>query len=203
MQRKVIFIASSVKKNKRCIAAVDIENGKFLRVVGDKNGKEVDWSEFELIGFKNYKLPFIAEIDILKKVPLNHQPENIIINKKIKFLKNIDIKELEKYVNHPKTLWGEDHYIEYYKNLKIKFSLFLIKVDEIELYWKDRGVFYSKQRRGKFLYNNIVYDLPLTDPKYSDLKEQTLNDRYIVVSLGEPFEVNNSKKCYKIIAKVY
>ncbi|AZV46336.1 hypothetical protein C3L23_03335 [Nautilia sp. PV-1] len=204
MEKKVIFVASSVKHSENCVAVIDIHNKKFYRIVADKNGKEIIWSDYNILGYNcifpiRNNLPFLAKIKILKEVPLNCQPENVIIDKKIEFINEIDLKELENFVYTPKSLWGKENYIKYDENLKINYSLFLIKVNKISLYWKDRGNNKSLQRRGKFIYNNITYDLPLTDPDFEYLKEQVIEDVYLVVSLGEPFNGN----CYKIIAKVF
>lgn len=205
MQKTLVFVASSIKHSLYCVAAIDIENKKFFRIVNDESGRAINWSDYKLSGYNYFfpienSLPFLAKVNILKKVPLNYQPENIIIDKNIEFLKILELKELEKYLIYPKSLWGISNYIDYSDTLKINYSLFLIKVNKIKLYLKDRTL-YSKspQRRGKFKYNDIVYDLPLTDPDFTYLKEEILENKYLVISLGEPYK----GKCYKIIAKVF
>jgi len=148
-------------------------------------------------------LPFLAKIEIKKEVPLNCQPENVIIDKNIFFNRKVDVNELEKYVSSPDDLWGRNKsFIEYSENLKIDNSLYLIKAN-LMTYWKDR-IGYKPQRRS-FLFYKGIYDLPITDPEFEDLKVETLKDKYVVVSLGEPFLPFNSdtRKCYKIIAKIF
>jgi len=56
----------------------------------------------------------------------------------------------------------------------------------------------NPQRRGMFWYNNIRYDLPITDLKFENMQEQILYNRFLVISLGEPYE----GYCYKIIASI-
>jgi len=201
MKKRVIFIASSVKNSLSCVAAIDVESKRFLRVVADRSGSAINWRDYEVKGLSGNllkNLPFLAKIKVLDKVPLNYQQENVLIDKKIEYIRRVSLSELEEYVNYPKSLWGEGGYVKYYNDLKMKYSLFLIKVDKIKLYWKDRGS-YSPQRRGVFRYNGIVYDLPLTDPAFEYLEEEILRDRYLIISLGEPF----NDKCYKILAKVF
>jgi len=205
MQKTLLFVASSIKHSLYCVAGIDIESKRFFRIVEDENGKEIDWSDYKVVGYKSIlpikkSLPFLAKVNILKKVPLNYQLENVIIDKNINFIRTVKLEELEEYVSYPRSLWGEYGYIEYSDNLKINYSLFLIKVDKIKLYLKDRSLFSKPpQRRGVFRYNGIVYDLPLTDPDFEYLKEGILENKYLIISLGEPYK----GKCYKIIAKVF
>lgn len=205
MQKTLLFVASSIKHSLYCVAGIDVESKRFFRIVKDESGKEIDWRNYKIVGYRsilpiNNNLPFLAKVNILKKVPLNYQPENVIIDKNINFIKTVKLEELEEYVSYPRSLWGKDSYIEYSDNLKINYSLFLIKVDKIKLYLKDRSLFgKSPQRRGIFRYNNIIYDLPLTDPGFEYLKEEVLANKYLIISLGEPYE----GKCYKIIAKIF
>jgi hypothetical protein len=207
--REVIFVASSVKNQKSCVAAIDVETGEFYRIVDDENGKEIDWSDYKIVKgskeltFDSELLPFVAKIYIKKRVPLNYQPENVIIGKVIFFERRADVSELEEYVSSPNDLWGRSSgFIEYSEDLKVDNSLYLIKAN-LMTYWKDR-IGYKPQRRS-FLFYKGIYDLPITDPEFEDLKVETLKDKYVVVSLGEPFLPFNSdtRKCYKIIAKIF
>lgn len=90
------------------------------------------------------------------------------------------------------------------EDIKIDQSLYLIKINKIHIYWKDRGIHSKKQRRGKFAYKNLIYDLAITDPKFKDFEEKDLFDKYLCISLGEKFynEYSDQYECYKIIAAI-
>lgn len=53
-------------------------------------------------------------------------------------------------------------------------------MDFIKLYRKGR-VNQSPQRRGRFIYNKIEYDLALTDPNFTNLIEENLKDKYLCI----------------------
>jgi len=83
--------------------------------------------------------------------------------------------------------------------IKIEQSLYLIKVDNILIYWKDRSnLGQNPQRRGIFEYNHVTYDLSLTDPNFREFEEQDLENKFLCVSLGEKF----NGYCYKLIASI-
>ncbi|WP_456402493.1 dual OB domain-containing protein [Persephonella sp.] len=210
MKKKILLLANSVKRGQRCIAGIDVENREWIRFVKDRNGKELLLSDFEIVDKDNEKIHnnvfilSLLEVEIKEKVPLNHQKENCIIDSKIVFIENYPKSKLEEFVQYPKDLWGRDNKVsltEIDKN-NVDSSLFLIKVDKVELYLKDRSEWgQSPQRRARFLYNNIDYDFPLTDPKYERLEKKIIENVYLVISLGEPWE-DGDGYCYKLVAGV-
>ena len=83
----------------------------------------------------------------------------------------------------------------------IQNSLFLVQVRNLALFTRD---FQGKvRRRATFQYNNIVYDLSVTDPKFDNLMNTNNNYQTAVlcISLGEPAPFDNN--CYKIIASIF
>jgi len=206
MKTTLLLLANSAKHHQHCIAGIDLNTRKWRRIVADETGKEVDFNNYNFYDEENnifikniyvFSLPFLMEINIEREVPLNTQPENCIIGSNIILKRSTNRNLLINFLQYPKSLWGESNKI--YKDFQARSSLFLIRVDEIRLYWKDRSM-YNKtpQRRAKFWYNEIEYDLPVTDLRFENMQEQILYDKFLVISLGEPYE----GYCYKIIASI-
>lgn len=80
-------------------------------------------------------------------------------------------------------------------------SLYLIRVEGVRVYKRGSQ---TMRRRAVFEYKGIEYDLPLTDPMFKELKDDILEDKYLCVSLGEPFYGDSSDDgfCYKIVAAI-
>ncbi len=148
------------------------------------------------------------KIKFTKHSPLPQQPENYIISNEIwEQDYKIEREELKEYLDDPNDLWldnmSDSDRVNYklIKNgdIKIEQSLYLIDVDKIYIYWKDRsnsGKY--RQRRGKFEYKNTSYDLPLTDPNFRQFEKQVLKNKFLCISLGEDF----NGYCYKLIASI-
>ncbi|TXE83246.1 hypothetical protein FPD46_03395 [Campylobacter peloridis] len=208
-EKEIIIFANSVKNNKHCVAGKDIVTKEWIRAVSSVNGGALDDN---IVIYENkgkfWKVKPLDRILIKfeKKSSLANQPENYLISNspwetKFKIERNI----VSDYLDKPDNLWLYDYnYIDRvnYNNIinnqyKINQSLYLIHVDFIKLYRKGR-MNQSPQRRGRFIYNKIEYDLALTDPNFTNLIEENLKDKYLCISLGEEFQ----GYCYKIIACV-
>ena len=99
---------------------------------------------------------------------------------------------------------GENDRIPLSLMKKIVSSLRLIRVDRLELsvitYSSDERV--QRSMRGRFRYAQTDYSLRVTDPvyeqRYTDDGNYPIDESYLTVSLGEPFEDYS----YKLIAAV-
>jgi hypothetical protein len=79
--------------------------------------------------------------------------------------------------------------------VSIQQSLYLLKVDNLNLYKNNEN-----KRRASFLYKNLYYDLPVTDPNFDNIQNNDTNLQGILcVSLGENF----NGYCYKIVANIF
>ncbi len=79
------------------------------------------------------------------------------------------------------------------EEITIAQSLYLIKVDNLNLYKKDA------KNRVDFTYNAVNYDLPSTDPNFNQIlagyKQHT---GHLCISLGELYKGHH----YKIVATI-
>jgi hypothetical protein len=211
MEKTIVIFANSVKHHQHCVAGKDIITKEWIRPVGDENGCEL---QDEQTKYKNKYGKYFAKplqkmkIKFVKKSPLLNQPENYIISDKIWEQKyTLDPKEIINYIDNPTNLWIDNtcnndrinyHLIEN-GTINIEQSLYLIQVKKIHIYWKDRSNFeQNPQRKGIFEYNQVTYDLPLTDPNFSEFEEQDLENKFLCISLGEEF----NGYCYKLIASI-
>lgn len=204
MNKTIVILANSVKHGKHCVAGKCINTKQWIRPVANDLGKELTKEEASYVNkYGKYvvKPKQKIQMNLLKQVPLINQPENYLIddnnNWEQKF--KIDDFELEQYLDYPSTLWGKSSNVSYNKvinnEIVIEQSLYLVKVDNLELYVNS-----SNKRRAKLNYNNILYDLPVTDPQFDNIlsNKQQLSG-VLCLSLGECFNNN----CYKIVATIF
>ncbi len=203
MNKTIVILANSVKHGKHCVAGKCIDTKQWIRPVANDSGKELTKEEASYLNkYGKYvvKPKQKIQMNLLKQVPLINQPENYLIddnnNWEQKF--KIDDFELEQYLDYPSTLWGKSSNVSYNKvinnEIVIEQSLYLVKVDNLELYVNS-----SNKRRAKFNYNNILYDLPVTDPQFDNILSNKQLSGILCLSLGECFNNN----CYKIVATIF
>lgn len=204
MIKTVVILANSVKHGKHCVAGKCIKTKQWIRPVGNNIGKELTDEEASYVNkYGKYivKPKQKIEMNFIQQVPLVNQPENYLIDNNIKWEQKFKIEdfELEQYLDYPLTLWGTSSNVPYNEvinnEIVIEQSLYLVKVDNLQLYVNS-----SNKRRAKFNYNNIQYDLPVTDPQFDKiiLNNQELSG-ILCLSLGECFNNN----CYKIVATIF
>ena len=104
-----------------------------------------------------------------------------------------------RWLNPPSDLWGADDRVPYEQivngSIPISQSLYLVQVDDLQLYVKD-----SIKRRASFSYNGNNYDLAVTDPRFDEIVSEGKGlSNILCISLGEVFESN----CFKLVATVF
>ena len=204
MNKTIVILANSVKHGKHCVAGKCINTKQWIRPVANDLGKELTKEEASYVNkYGKYvvKPKQKIEMNLVKQVSLVNQPENYLIDNNSKWEQKFKIEdfELEQYLDYPSTLWGTSSNVPYNEvinnEILIEQSLYLVKVDNLQLYVNS-----SNKRRAKFNYNNIQYDLPVTDPQFDKivLNNQELSG-ILCLSLGECFNNN----CYKIVATIF
>ncbi|RZN64455.1 MAG: hypothetical protein EF806_03680 [Candidatus Methanoliparum thermophilum] len=210
MQKTIIIFANSVKRHQHCVAGKDIDTKKWVRPVSKSEEKELTTEQCTCDKSQEpVKLLQKINIDLLKHDPLENQPENYLISDKKWSLSGfITRNEVNGYLDKPDSLWldgeSQNDRVAYNlietKKLQIAQSLYLIAVEKIHIHWKDRSKWnQNPQRRGKFKYNDVEYDLAITDSNLKKYEEQDLSNKYLCISLGGQF----NGFCYKIIASIF
>lgn len=204
MNNIIVVFANSVKHGKHCVAGKDIVTKKWYRPVSSEDGAELSGEQIRYANkFGKYSVKPLQKIEMsfLRHVPLMHQPENYLIsNNEWQQKYSINIQEVAQYLDNPVDLWGCGNSIcaESILNSEIKIynSLYLVQVKSSNLYITEEN-----KRRISFTYNNIEYDLPVTDPNFDKIERcEQVYHNVLCVSLGERFTRTN--RHYKIVASI-
>ena len=133
-------------------------------------------------------------------MPLINQPENYLIDDQAwKQNYSINESEINEYLDMPYDLWGSEDRVSYNeilnKEIIIKQSLYLVKVDNFKLYKNS-----NNKRRASFVYNQASYDLAVTDP-FFEKNFSRINElqNILCISLGEEYRGS----CFKLVAAIY
>lgn len=211
MEKTIVVFANSVKLHQHCVAGKDIFTKEWIRPVSDTTVEKELTSKQCTCKNSNEPVKILQKINIhlLRHYPSECQPENYLISDKEWILSgSINRVNAISYLDYPDNLWldGEnrndkvDYRLIEAKRIQINQSLYLIIVEKIQIYWKDRQQWNkSPQRRGRFKYNNVEYDLAITDPNFQDYEEQVLLKKFLCISLSGQF----NGFCYKIIASIF
>jgi hypothetical protein len=202
-QAEIIVLANSVKHGQHCVAGKCINTGNWIRPVSNANGAELSHEQAK---YQNPYGSFCVKplqkirMGFTQHVPLSHQPENHLIDGNL-WQQNYSINEadLVAHLDTPDNLWGQGNRVQH--NLitmglyNIDQSLYLVQVDNLNLYTNDEG-----KRRASFDYNGSDYDLAVTDPKFDEIfREHREVNGILCISLGEEYQ----GYCYKLVASIF
>lgn len=145
---KIVLLANSIKESLYCVAGINIETKEWIRIVEGLGGEAISWDKYTVNQINKKPPPILSllELEIQERYPYHHQTENCKIKPSITYFGKLNKGELKNFVQNPPDLWGKSDRISlrdiYTK--KVRTSLYLIKVDKINLYLKDRTK-YEKQ----------------------------------------------------------
>lgn len=200
---QIVILAKSVKHRGHCVAGKCVETKRWYRPVSTLSGDELSDSQVKIQNnYGQYSVKPLQKIEMgfLNHVPLIQQPENYLIDNVIWQQKyNIRLDELDTYLDQPDNIWGVDNKVSYScissGTIPIRQSLYLVQVQNLYLYYGEEG-----RRRASFTYNEIAYDLPVTDPEfYKIVNENRCLKGILCISLGEEYR----GYCYKIVASIF
>ena len=204
MERKtIVVLANSVKKHQHCVAGKCLQTGRWVRPVSTPQGGELTDAQVRYTNsYGTYYVKNLQKIEMefSLHVPLLNQPDNYLISGNCWQQRyKIDTNDLVHYLDTPYSLWGSGDNLIYQfiesGEIEIYQSLFLVKVDNLRLY---RNC--SNKRRASFIYNNIHYDLAVTDPNFDNLLQWNQETHSILcISLAEVWQ----GRCYKIVASIF
>lgn len=208
MDKQIIILANSWKHGGRCVAGVEVEETKdnfqiicesYQRPYWIRPISRTDNGELSLSLVQSIEMLSIVSLINAQSKPMGYQSENFTFDE-LKIIGNISQNEqnldllLDK--SHA-TIFGNSGKAVHQDHINsLDYSLMLIKPTCFS------GVRTTNARgncqfRGNFQYNNVIYDLPITDPTY---KIGCENNKmiYLSLSLGTLF----SGYHYKLIAGV-
>ncbi len=207
--KKIIILTESSKFKNNCVAGIEKDTGKWIRVVSDDEDTYGALTKDDIM-YKNgtmCEVMDIVNVPYVKAVPTKTQPENILIDRNY-YLTKDGVATLDDVLEiHPKEindyLFGTRYSSvkeEYLEELGVDYSLTLIKVKKLVFNWRENNKGQLKLKV-TFKYNDIKYeDMSVTDPDFYEVGEgTTLKKAYVVASIGTPY----NGACYKFIAKVF
>jgi hypothetical protein len=220
MRKLFVCLANSRKYSGRCIAGVELcrRPDGFLKMVETPEHhpswiRPVSQSEFGELSsdwVRHIRLGDLIEVDVENK-PITHgyQCENVYFDaKSLQIVEHLDLTHdrLSRLsVRENSLLFGCRGGSVPVDNLAdVDNSLQFIKVEKATLRWRDEPGM-RPQERLVFQYNNVGYDLPLTDIEFVEkyLKDNTIlekaKDVFLTVSLSLPHD----GRLYKLAAGVF
>lgn len=216
----ILCLACSTKPHGRCVAGKELIGGEFggwIRPVTPGAHSAITNPQ------RRYQNEYSAVVLDVLEIQLNSpqltgfQAENHLIQlpSQWRFIRKMWVNDLANLVDTPPSLWtntcpdpasGINNRVsgDMLQGQRIP-SLYLIAISNMTVMIAD--VDGERSYRGTFTYNEVVYKLKITDPKFHQrFEQQPVGDhvvavRYLTISLGEVFEVDNY--AYKLIAAVF
>ena len=207
MTKDIIILTKSKKDNGFCVAGIESETGKWIRLVSPNKLLKGALTDFDMLmtnGKVCEPLDFVR-VEIIKEAPEGCQKENHLIKfatpwqllgkKTIEDVLKIHSPTTRKYIfgsNYP-CLKGVDYF---------DYSLVLAEVENLRIYFNN-----NRSRKADFTYNFSQYTgVSVTDIDYCENNKSQnqfiFKNAYIVVSIpNNPFE--GDVKYYKFIAKIF
>jgi hypothetical protein len=218
--KRFICLANSRKLNGRCVAGIEIADGKpagWLRPVSGHGHGEVSEADRRYKDGGDPALLDIIDARFKEAKPEEHQQENWLIDDQYYWVKKGRLKrgDLATFATPEGPLWGfgESTYNGCNDRLTPEdaeafgTSLTLIRVKELKLKVFQPGLAFGNTKRrvqGRFKWGGRAYWIWVTDPIIEkaylrrDDGEYALGPHYLTISIGEA----DKGWCYKLIAAV-
>jgi hypothetical protein len=143
----------------------------------------------------------IARVPIIKRVPSDHQPENVLIDEgerweKVGRLSVGELLALHPAEEHRYLLGNAYSYITKDRIGTVGHSLVLVQVSDLEITHPD-----ERKTNASFRYRGTSYkDMSVTDPDHYKTPYETEN---AILVLSLPDTPVNERYYYKFVAKVF
>lgn len=214
MKKKVIILTTSDKNSGYCVAGIDVNTGKFIRLVSEDESTDYALTKADITyedGTVMRPMDMI-EVELIGKQNSQNQPENYTIDdtKYFEKIRKVRKSEIREYLMKPELIFynsdasvSEDEMEE----ILNKYSLVLFRVEELNL-WLDK--FKDGRITASFTYNDEEYrfikitDHTLTDKYYDEVSRCSprpyVIDRAIVVMSLAGVAVKG--RYYKLVANI-
>lgn len=217
----LLVLASSRKHGGRCIAGWDLTNDRWLRPVSARADGTLEQQHCSVDGVWPEAFD-VVHLEIGDHRPSPYQPENYVIaGTPWQLVRNEDPADVADLLE---DLVDEDHWLLESSNRRVQAAALranpapssLVLVEPSSLTWRvETAPWGDRQRKADFqIGDGTVYDWSVTDiPVYEQLRElddgnyprdtagiDDDSDVFLTISLGEPYDQNDS--CYKLVAAV-
>ena len=193
-----LVLANSIKHGNRCLAGIVnpfSQNPVWCRLVSDANGGALA-NNLPILGkgiLADLNPLDIVSVALGQAVPLNGQPENIILDTsdKIIYKRTVNKSNLNAFIQSPDDIWGTDSISELNHSGP---SLMLLNVNNPQ-----KNTTYKNYPSLSFDYNSIHYNIRCTVENFSYIIiPQNLKTCIICVSSGTVYKGSY----YKFVAGV-
>lgn len=203
---QVIILTKSAKHHNYCVAGIDLETGKWIRLVSDDERTMFALTQ-DMVKYETgdeCDILDIVNVCVKKDVPLNIQTENVLIDDGYywEYVGRYDLNSLQSFVKKCGYIFGNrNSYVDKNTALRSGCSLGLFYVNNLFLSEKEnnRGELRKKISFDFAGYRN--YEWSMTDYRYYDVSNGKIADRgIIVVSIPEDDYHGNY---YKFVAQIF
>ena len=217
---RLVCLAHSRKLHGRCVAGREwsgTQAGRWIRPVSARNDREVSEYERQYEDGSDPQVLDVIDVPGLEPQPKDYETENWLLDPKFYWEKvgRLSCFDLPALVDPIAPLWvgghstynGVNDQIPLATTASVTDSLRLLHTERVELVvCRPDEAFGNNKRRvqGRFTHAGSEYALWVTDPGFERTYLAKLNgayeinDCYLTISLGEPFQ----GACYKLIAGI-
>ena len=218
--KRIVCLANSRKRGGRCIAGKELRPdgraGRWVRPVSNREDEEVSRRERCYADSGDPRILDIIDVPLLGQRPKSYQRENWLLNPTLRWTRigSVTWDTLHSMTDSDQPLWLNGYSTANGNNDRVPIadadglgdSLRLIKVDALTVTVSEplRPSADYPILRGSFSYCGDDYCFRITDPTSEsgsvnlDYGDYRVGERYLCVSLGEPFE----GYAYKLIATI-
>lgn len=204
---RLIVMTESSKFSGKCVAGIDVESGKWVRLVSDDeetHGAIANNDLYYQDGGKCQVLD-IVDVPIIEECGDHIQPENVLLDTS-KYIRYAGMASLEDVLEiHPAEirndiLGNKYSYISEQRVDSVGYSLALVEVQDLEIVQVENPNGRPKTK-ANFTYQGYSYtQMSVTDPRFYSVISGTVYDSAVlVISIGTPY----NEKYYKFVSGIY
>jgi hypothetical protein len=216
----VVVLANSNKIRNRCLAGIDLSNGRWVRPLGAGEHGALFPREYMCEGGHTAAVMDVVRFQMIRRAPAPHQPEDIMTRMPWTFVRRASQADKqivkEAVIPGPELFRGVGSCIPYGDIVASPVGSSLTAIKPRRVVWMVDRLFERKRRRVIFDLMDRSYELAVTDPilieKLDLLGEGiwpirdhdlgfSIENLHFTVSLGEPFPHDNC--CYKLVVAAY
>ncbi len=205
MVLEIAILTMSSKNGGYCVAGIEIGNGRWIRLVSDDVNTHgaLNNSDIQYLNGERCKPLDVVRVCIAKYFPIEHQPENALIDSRIRWEKIgtttvENILRIHPAENHEVLFGNQYNYITEAGIYKVDHSLILVRVTNFNIVHPE-----GQRVKANFTYRGTQYlDISVTDPEYYSVVGTWHTDNAILV-ISLPESPYNGKYYYKFVAKIF
>lgn len=194
MKHDITILALSRKWGGRCVAGYDHSDGRVIRLVSDRFGRELE-TRFTA----GIKLLDTVEVEIVCSCPYEHQTENVLIDSNCCFKisgNSNGIEDFDDLVREGGDIFGDNQY-KLNNVLHLRHSFELVKFKNMSIYVED-----GKTKADFYVERTLHRWYRITDMIHEGRLAQ-IRSGYAVITIPPSDDFTEQSGYYKYIAAIY